>query len=289
MVNQMNSETKKNQTNSQVSGICFISLPRTGTTYLSSLISHFKEIDPFSEIFHKKRVHIRNIGNKNITEIIHDINHEYDLQISSVEDTAFVDFVHQNPEYLLELIRLNSDKKYFSFKIFDGHLTRNQLKSHIINNIKLKKIIIKRNLLNVYISLQIAKKLQTWAKVNTSDLCIDFDEEHFLNWYRKKEKFYDFLKAKMIDTQQEIVYLEYEKLHQLQSDIEKFKFIFNMFKQLNLEISQDNLDNLEQKLSSQNTKIFKKQDQREGVLHKVNNPEELKLTLKKFNLEHLIN
>ena len=209
---------------------------------------------------------------------------------SDSEENAFVNFVHQNPEYLLNAIRAKSNKKYISYKIFINHLENEKLKSYIIDNKKIKKIIIKRNLLDTYISNQFAKKLQTWTKADTSSLYISFEEKKFINWYQRQKEFYDFVEKQMISSNQKIVSIDYEKIHKLESDREKFLFMFDVFKQSGLEISQDNINAkiLDQKFPPKTKNILQKQDNRESSLDKFSNPEELQFSLKKLNLEYLL-
>lgn len=292
MVTQMIAETEQIQKIGNVDSLCFIALPRTGTNYICSLIHHFKEIDSFFEIFHRKSVYIGSSQrHQKITqEIIEDINNKYNFKISSSDDSTFVDFVHQNPEYLLKAIRAKSHKKYISFKVFINHLEGEKLQSCIIENQKIKKIIIKRNLLDTYISDQFAQKLQTWTKADTSRLYISFEEKKFINWYQRQQEFYDFVEKQMISSDQQIISIDYEEIHKLDSDRDKFLFMFDVFKQSGLEISQDNINAkiLDQKFPPKTKKILQKQDNRESSLDKFSNPEELQFSLKKLNLEYLL-
>jgi len=263
--------------------VSILAVPRTGTNYLCSLIGKLKEINSFYEIFHKEAVFIakNHVVTKKIIKLI---NNKYNFNITKINDPVLVDFVHQNPKDFIEMIRENSKAKYISFKIFPNHLTQEQLNNVIIKNSRIKKIIVRRNLLDAYISAKFAEKVQKFTEVNTSGMMLDFNEKDFMSWFSKKQNFYLYVEHELRANSQEIVYLDYEKIHNCPSDKEKFIFMFRFLREVGLSLDTSNLLNLDEQFQ----KSKSKQDKRNSVLEKINNPENLINILKKYNIEYLL-
>ena len=259
-------------------------MPRNGTNYLCDLIGKFQEIDSLYEIYHSHSVYLNNgLLSKNI---IKHINSLYKLQIKDNSDPQFIDFVSKNPALFLDLISSYSKNKYISFKVFPNHLSLEDLKEVIIKNDRIQKIIVKRNLLDVYFSVQFARLTQRWDRNDTSELKVDFNPNNFLKWFSFHKEYYDFIERELKANNQKAIALDYEKIHSLNDNREKFLFLFNFFQSAGLDISQENL--FERSPAELNQNIRKKQDKRVNQLDKVNNPQVLLNTLKQNQLESLL-
>ena len=262
--------------------ISILALPRSGTNYLCGLMRRFQEIDSLYEIYHHQAVYV---GNKNLSDrIINYINYHHRLNIINNSDQILIDFVHQNPQEILKIISLQSSSEYISFKIFPNHLSPESFSSAIMQNSQIKKILVKRNLLNIYFSLKFAEITAVWRDQNTSNLKLDFDEDDFINWYADHQKYYQFIENECKKNNCQATVLEYEEIHSLQSDREKFIFLFNFLKSIGLELEESNLYIPDKKLSN----LRKKQDVRTNILEKVNKPQSLIDTLKSHKLEFLL-
>lgn len=264
--------------------LAILSMPRNGTNYLCDLLGKFQEIESLYEIYHNKSVYInkRHIADK----VIQHLNQTYQLQISDQKDPNLVKFVAENPQEILDLIDRYSKKKYVSFKIFPNHLSQADLKQTILQNKKIQKVIVKRNLLDVYFSSQFAKSIQSWDRKDTTQLKLDFNPNSFLKWLFFQKDYYSFIENELKQTNQEIKVLEYEKIHSLDNNQEKFIHLFNFLQSTGLKLSQDNLFNNSQEDLNKN--IRTKQDRRTNRLDKVANPQVLVNTLEQNNLESLL-
>lgn len=265
--------------------IAILAIPRTGTNYLCDLISKFDEIDSLYEIFHKDAVYLGN--NEQLRQnIIEHINKEYDLAIDNFRDPAFVNFVSNNHQAFLDIIALESQKKYVSFKIFSNHLKRDKLRDLIIQNRQITKIIVKRNLLDVYLSGKIAQQTNQWGKADTSKFKLEFDDNDFIRWFTNQNKYYEFIETELTKGGQEIKILQYETIHSHENNQEKFQYLFDFFQSAGLQLDRSNLSNLSQKDLDRN--VRKKQDKRNSTLDKLSNPNTLVDALKNYELEFLL-
>ena len=265
--------------------IAILAIPRTGTNYLGDLISKFNEIDSLYEIFHKDAVYLGNNGQLR-ENIIEHINREHNLAIDSFRDATFVDFVSNNSQAFLDIIARESQKKYVSFKIFSSHLKREKLRNLVIQNRQITKIIVKRNLLDVYLSGKIAQQTNQWGKADTSKFKLEFDDNDFMKWFTNQNKYYDFIETELTKSGQKINILQYETIHSHENNREKFQYLFDFFESAGLQLDRSNLLNIAEKDLDRN--VRKKQDKRNSTLDKLSNPNTLVNALKDYELEFLL-
>lgn len=262
--------------------ISILAIPRTGTNYLCGLLGKFEEIDSLYEIYHNKAVYI---GDQKLArQVIDYINCKYQLQIKNHQDISFINFVNQNPQEILDIIRLKSTNKYISFKVFPNHLSTQKLNQLIISNKQIIKILIKRNLLDVYLSLKFARVIKKWSGQDTSSLKLDFDSDDFLNWYACYQQYYEFVERELHRNNSKASVLTYETIHSYKTNHDKFVFLFNYLQSIGLELNDSNLSITEEKLNNLRTK----QDDRVNALDKVSNPNLLLSTLQNNQLEFLL-
>jgi hypothetical protein len=264
--------------------IAILAIPRTGTNYLGDVISKLNEIDSLYEIFHKKSVYLGKNQQLN-QEIINHINQRYNLSIDNIRSADFINFAHEKPQTFLDIIAQKSNNKYTSFKIFPNHLTREETRDIIIEDRQITKIIVKRNLLDAYLSNRILKVNQQ-GKIDTSEFKLEFDDNDFIEWLTFQNQYYNFLETELTKSGQEIRILQYETIHSHESNREKFQYILEFLQSVGLELNRNNLSNMTQKDLEKN--VRKKQDKRNGRLEKLSNPNVLIDTLKSHQLESLL-
>jgi len=266
-----------------IESISILAIPRTGTNYLCGLMGRFKEIDSLYEIYHHQAVYM---GNKSLaSNVIKHINYKYQLKIKDCSDSIFIDFVAQNPQEILQIIHQQSQHKYISFKIFPNHLSPQCLTKAIIKNNRIKKILVKRNLLDAYLSFKFAQMTKTWRDRDTSNLKLRFEEDNFISWVTSAQNYYDFVESQSNNIESEIAIINHEEIHGFKSDRNKFFFLFYFLRSIGLELNEDNLSNNQLKKLSN---LRNKQDNRTNVLDKVINPQTLLDVLKNNQLEYLL-
>ena len=271
--------------------LIIFSVQRTGSTFLKQVINSLKEFEFLGEVYNRSKTNISKSRESKIIEYIlsqsekQKINiQEFTSQLPENNQIDLVKFGHRYPKLYFKSMHATSKAKYFGFKIFRNQLELNQMVKFFLENKKIKKVILKRNLLDSYISLLIARSVKSYGNINTNDIKVHFKEEHFQKWLSQVETFYSFLEFKALESPQEYSYLSYEEVNCYKHHRDKFQFIIESLQNIGFDINFDqNIEKLEQKF------IFKrKQDTRTNVFDKVTNPDVLKNCLTKNRLEYLI-
>jgi len=265
--------------------LVILSIPRTGSNFLSSFINSLNEFEFFGEVYHHNTVfapHHRKL------ECVEYISHTkgINLEISESkpkEDLDLVNFAHQSPKLFLESMRDTSQSKYFGCKIFIHHLDFRGIKKTILDDPSIVKIIMRRNALDAYLSNLIAANKRAYTKVKTDNVKIDFKEQNFSKWLSRIDSYYSFLDQFSNKSSHEYKHLSYEEIHGNHQEDNKFSFIIDFLIKSGFDI------NKEQNIKKmQKVKLHKKQDSRTNAFDKVNNPDILKKFLIKNKLEYLI-
>ena len=273
-----NANLVKNHQAKPANSIAWISLPRTGTNYLCKLLQNHNKIESHYEIFHKQKFYAHNRQ-----KTIKYINKKYSTDFLNYQDTNLIKWIHRNPEKLITVLKDLSQGKYFSFKIFPGQLNENLVREVIINDRTIKKVLVKRNLLNVYVSRGFALKLEKWGHVDTSKMKLEINFDEFLRWLNWVNRWYKIFEEELKNTDQIYSSLAYKSLHLQQTDKDKFTYLINLLKTLGIEIDpQDGIADI------QDTVQYKKQDKRTNIADKIANYEKFKQKIDKYGLEYLI-
>lgn len=247
--------------------LAWIAIPRTGTNFLCSLVYHHPLINSYYEIFHPQRFY-SGYQNKE-QEIIKYINYKYKQNFSSPGDANLIQWIHKYPDKLFSVLLYFNPNKYISFKLFPDHLEQKNLQSSIINNNKVKKILVKRNLLSTYISHEIALKINQWDNFDTSEIKISISLFKFERWINKIEQWYQLFENYNDLGEAEYHVLNYEDIHAYQANIDKLGYLDRFFQSIGVKSQQ------EYQLPSNDTiQIMNKQDKRTNLAEKIINYQE---------------
>lgn len=260
------------------SSIAWISLPRTGTNYICELLHNHHRIISHYEIFHKHKFYARD--NKKLINII---NNEYSRNFLNYKDINLIKWIHNHPDQLFTILKKSSSENYFSFKIFPGQLKIDLIKKTIINDNSIKKIFIKRNLLNVYISREIAIESKKWGHIDTSKIQAKINFDEFLKWYSWVYEWYQLLEDELINVGQNFSVINYEGLHLQKSDKDKFIYLINFLRTVGINLE---LQNVVEKIKFDTP--YKKQDQRANIANKITDYVEFEKKLHNAGLEYLL-
>ena len=260
--------------------IAWISLPRTGTNYLCELLHNHHRIESHYEIFHKHKFYAR-VEDRN--KIVALINQQYSQRFGSYQDPNLIEWIHNNPHSLLAILKRISTKKYFSFKIFPGQLNQKLVAEAIINDHSIKKILVKRNLLDVYVSRGIAINSKKWGHTNTSKIKLEIDFNEFIKWFNWDNQWYKLFENGITSTGQGFSVITYRGIHSQESDRDKFIYLINFLRTvgINLEL-QSVVENM------QNDVPYKKQDRRSNIADKILNYREFEKRTLDAGLEYLL-
>ena len=268
------------------------SIQRTGSTFLKQVINSLIEFEFLGEVYNRSKTNISQDRELKIREYISSQSkkqkidlQEFTSQLRENNQIDLVKFGHQYPQFYFESMHNTSKSKYFGFKIFRNQLEINEMVECFLGNQKIKKVILKRNLLDSYTSLLIARNIKSYGNINTNNIKVHFKEKHFKNWLSQVETFYSFLESKALESPQEYSHLSYKELNCYDNNRDKFDFIIKTLQDIGFDIDFDqNIERLEQKF------LFKKkQDSRANIMDKFNNPNDLQRFLVNNNLEYLQN
>ena len=259
--------------------IALIACRRTGSNYLMKVLDSFSNVEFFGEVYHNQSVWMP-ISRK--TEYVYWLKnkHEINLEIGEkpFEDKDLVKLNHEHPQHLLDFLTSLSDNQYTGFKIFPEHLKWHKLKTHILANQKITKVILKRNLLDVYISDKILEMTKRSQKKDTSNIKLNIDCLDFKAWYYETMSFYSRIELCLQNSSQKYLELSYEELHSHETNEDKVEFIQSWLLQNSVEIEA----------RSKIANYTRKQDKRKNSLAKIENDREFENYLKDNNLQHLI-
>lgn len=256
-----------------------IACRRTGSNYLMKIFDSFPEMEFFGEVYHRQTVWMPKERKKEYIEWLtatHNI--KVKLSYEPFEDKELVNLNHEHPKYFLDFLVSTTKFKYAGFKVFPEHLHWRKLKSTLLANREIPKIILKRNLLDVYISDRILKLTNCSQNQDTSSIKIDFDCLDFQAWYFDVRLFYSRVELFLKNSNQRYAELSYEEIHSYSNDVEKIEFLQSWLYENGIEV--------EHKPKVAN--FIKKQDKRKQPLVKVKNAEEVEKYLIDNNLDYLI-
>ncbi|NET45681.1 sulfotransferase [Okeania sp. SIO2B3] len=269
--------------------LVIFSVPRTGSNFLCNIINSFREFECFGEVYHNKKVFA---PDKRKLELITYLTQVKGVKKISIEkhndeDLELVKYAHQYPDLFLESMQQTSQKKYLGFKIFQYHLSVENIQKFFIDNRNVIKLVLKRNLLDVYASGRILnenmKKIGGNAAhhLDTSTDKVIFEEKHFSNWLRRTIKYYSMFEYIYHQFPKEYLFIKYEDIHRYKNNQDKALYLINSLNDMGFKIDdKQDLDNLS---------FLKKQDSRAFVLEKFKNPEAVKEFLFQNDLKNLLN
>lgn len=256
-----------------------IACRRTGSNYLMRVFDSFPEMEFFGEVYHKQTVWMPANRKK---EYINWLAEQHNLKINAgdrpFEDKELVRLNHDHPQYFLDFLVATTSYKYAGFKIFPEHLRWFKLKTHLLANKAIPKIILKRNLLDVYISDEILNLTKCSQKQDTSNIKIDFDCLDFKAWYHTTQSFYSRIELFLKNDGQTYLEISYEELHNRGDNEEKTIFLKSWLNQNGIDVTQ----------LPKTVDYTRKQDKRKHSLAKVKNAAEAEAYLNEHHLKHLI-
>lgn len=156
--------------------IVLISSPRSGSTYITRLLSESNHVTNLEEPFHPTQ---------EANPITYHLLHR----------TPEIGTMHEGltPVEQINICKNTIPSKYFVYKIFPGHIKEQRYINEIINQ-SFVVIILYRNILKKFISDRKARKIDAWENVNTTDIKIHFDIDDYKFYKQKNEKFIEFNK-----------------------------------------------------------------------------------------------
>jgi len=175
---------------------------RTGSNLLQSNLNQFKDILCLGELFNRSFVGINIPGKSNKSFAGYS---REDVERRNRDRALFFDTVYAD-----------ATGKVFGFRMFKGQ--DDKLLDTILQNKKCRKVILKRNDLDSFISLQIANKSRKWLNRNPDHIQEDrvrFSMRKFLQYLEQNERFYSYCESVICDTGQACYDIRYEQVKDL--------------------------------------------------------------------------
>lgn len=169
--------------------------PRSGSYLLVDLINNIPSVKCYGELF---KPHGYDLGPGFLK------SHNLNYSCAKRDKQPF--------KFLEDLYNVTQEKK-IGFKIFPSH--HKWVFNNYLKNVKVKKIILYRPVIDVYISLQNAKHSNVWiTKNNSSDNRKTFtlDLDHFERYNHRHTKYYTHLKDKLSIEDQKYLWIAYKDL-----------------------------------------------------------------------------
>lgn len=251
-----------------MSFIPIISYPRTGSSYLINVLDKFDNITYLMEPFHPDEQVVYQHLKHRLGGLFEPFYYDVLLQFSSLNE-----FSRTEPVKFLLAIQTMLKAEYLTFKIFPEHLSS----SKILEVISLSQAVIfnERNVLQSFISNEIASKSGVYAKIDTSAELISFEESRFLWWKNYTSSHLTSVKSQLVNITTSSFTIHYEDV------IDEAK----AFNKLKLALLSEGI-----KVSFSNEKkvYMKRQDSRLLPSEKVLNPKTMVNVMKKHNLSYLL-
>ena len=234
--------------------IAIIATERTGTNYFCDLIIKALDINGMYEIFHPDVSY----GLSDVL-ISRALSREF-KSVCSLNRKEKADLVRANPELVLDGLASHSAKTSV-FKIFPGHLHDKVVREAILENHNVRKVVIDRSPLDVFISQHKAGSIAKWGGVDTTGLKVDLDRKKFDAWFKSRSAWYEQAKNITINSGQAITYLNYRDIES-RSPEALVEFFINQMAEVGCKLL---------KSDHPVSDLMKRQDKSAGPAEKVSN------------------
>lgn len=237
----MISEARKSDEDFLAEGtyFCIIAAMRTGSNLLQSYLNMVPGITCLGEIFNPEFV---GVDRPDANRWIFAGFRKTDVAERDADRVRFYNRLY-----------VNAKPNILAFRIFDKH-DKTALEK-IINNKNCKKIILKRDTLQSYVSLEIARKTDQWFISDESDKReekIVFDKRAFLKYEKEMEEFYSRVEADIKRSKQEyfpVNYTELKKLDRVNAMISYLDLGYR-FDKLQEKVLRQNPEGFEEKVEN---------------------------------------
>jgi len=244
--------------------LALISMPRTGTNFLCSLLNHHPAITSHFEVFSHDKFHSG--AHNNPERIIEYINQTYSCGFVDSDDINLITWIHSNPSKLIEALVRFKQRRHISFKLFPNQLEDSVVTTAIAKNTCITKVIIKRNLLDSFISLEIVRKTKQWDNFDTSNVSVSLSVNKFNQWVKRANEWYALFENEGNRTNGGPIAINYEDIHAHENNLEKLKYINRFLSAAGLDVSEEDLVSIRNDIGA-----IRKQDSRVDLAEKISN------------------
>ncbi|MGD0190895.1 MAG: hypothetical protein ABSD74_09165 [Rhizomicrobium sp.] len=170
--------------------VCILAVPRTGSSHASSLLRRCPELNVKGEIF-----------NRSTQMPARDLGALASASGKSGEDSAaIIEWCRSNPASTLETLYQAGGYQILVFKLFAGHVAKELIRDQLFSRDDVRYILLGRRPIESFISVQKAKIVSSFKRVDTTPLKPELDADEFIIWAKRVRGWYKWL-GKQMDTQ----------------------------------------------------------------------------------------
>ncbi|HSE76078.1 MAG TPA: sulfotransferase [Dongiaceae bacterium] len=160
--------------------ICMVTVARSGTNHLGSVLSGISEIDVRNELFNRTRCWT--MHRHELAELSRRSSTAFPLSCESQEAIAVI---RRRPGMVMDCLTdlMEPGKRLLYFKVFRLQLSIRQVREAFIKRPDTIVIFLRRRPIDTFISLRKALHHQQWRHVDTTRLNIDIDPDDFIGWW----------------------------------------------------------------------------------------------------------
>ena len=192
--------------------VCILATMRTGSNLLQSYINASKGVVCLGELFNPGFVGVNrpDVGSQKFAGFSRE-----DVQERNRSKEAFFDRVHESaqPDVLV-------------FRMFDGH--DNAILEKILKNKRCRKVVLTRDYLESYISLEIARETKQWLLKDVASrrtAKVTFDPVSYEKYARGLNAYYSYIEKSLVISKSQSLRIDYSELGSLEAINKLLEFI----------------------------------------------------------------
>jgi hypothetical protein len=169
----------------RTNNICLLTIARTGSTHLSSVLANYSRFAAFRELF--AGAACRGLS-------VHVPPRLITLKAAKRDnDPALTAFAAAHPGLFLDRVARYcrwTGKPVISFKILSGQLPVETIETEVLSRKSTRAMLITRRAVDSFISLQKARELSRWVHKNTTEFKPQVDAGAYAEWHAKSAAWY---------------------------------------------------------------------------------------------------
>jgi len=191
--------------------VAIIATARTGTNYLIGLLKNGTDLSCGSEIFHPNQCF--GLSATLIADLVALVPDNGQMPTTEQEHA---DLVRYNAVRVIDAIA--RDKVIDLFKIFPDQLPMVIVQNFILANRKLVKVVIDRNPIDTFISLEKALLMEQWQGTDTTKVKIELSTTRFFQWLKTNHYWYQQVESIRTRYSEDYIFLHYDEIQSKTAD-----------------------------------------------------------------------
>lgn len=233
--------------------ILLLYIARTSSSYIWQIFKLFQNIKVYGEIMNGPEKYLKKLN----------ANEKLEFLNEQSENQDYRNFAKKHFDQYIEFLDHSTDQKYFFTKVSLVHIYNLlQQESPILEKVFAKPdtkiIVLERDLIDTYVSLQKVKLTGKWREFDTTNITVRVDEEDFQDYSNRMTSLYNKLYTILGKIRKKHLLIKYNHLHNNpevgQDNLCKISWLqLQLQKHLNLNLELDPERYI-------NTKLMFKQD-----------------------------